>query len=61
MVRASGEPDELLGLSRAALDAVAAGRLRPLIGQTFDLADAAIAHAAIADRRTIGKTLLVVR
>jgi NADPH2:quinone reductase len=38
-----------------------AGRLRPIIGQTFPLEDAARAHAAIESRATTGKTLLVVR
>ncbi len=39
----------------------AAGALRPLIGQTFPLDRAADAHAAIAARATVGKTLLLVR
>jgi NADPH:quinone reductase len=47
-------------LTATALDAAAAGALRPLIGQRFELADAAIAHAAIETRSTIGKTLLTV-
>ncbi|HEY1485704.1 MAG TPA: zinc-binding dehydrogenase [Micromonosporaceae bacterium] len=33
--------------------------LRPVIGQTFPLADAARAHAAIEARTTTGKTLLI--
>ncbi|MDD7968569.1 zinc-binding dehydrogenase [Actinomycetospora lemnae] len=37
----------------------AAGRYRPVIGQTFPLSRAADAHAAIAARTTVGKTLLV--
>jgi NADPH2:quinone reductase len=37
----------------------AAGRLHPLIGQTFPLAQAAGAHAAIERRATVGKTLLL--
>jgi NADPH2:quinone reductase len=60
IMRASAEPDELVDLSRAALHAVADSSLRPVIGQTFSLADAAAAHAEIAARRTVGKTLLVV-
>ena len=47
-------------LTRAALTEAAAGRLRPVTGQRFPLADAAAAHAAIESRSTIGKTLLVV-
>ena len=44
----------------AALAEAAAGRLRPVIGQEFDLARASAAHAAIEARATIGKTLLTV-
>lgn len=53
-------PDDLVGLTRAALDDAAADRLRPVIGQESALEDAAAAHAAIEARATIGKTLLVV-
>jgi len=54
-------PDELVALTRAALRDAELGRLRPVIGQEFELEDAALAHAAIEGRETIGKTLLVVR
>jgi len=37
----------------------AAGRLQPVIGQVFPLRRAADAHAAMAARSTIGKTLLL--
>ena len=47
-------------LSAGALEQAAAGRLRPIVGQTFALARAADAHAAIESRATLGKTLLVV-
>jgi NADPH2:quinone reductase len=53
-------PEEMMELTRAALTEAAAGRLRPVIGQTFPLAGAADAHAAMEERRTIGKTLLMV-
>jgi NADPH2:quinone reductase len=53
-------PDELRDLARAALSEAGAGRLHPLIGQTFTLERAADAHAAIEQRATVGKTLLVV-
>ncbi|HEY2286774.1 MAG TPA: zinc-binding dehydrogenase [Streptosporangiaceae bacterium] len=43
-----------------ALAEVAAGRLRPVIGQTFPLDRAAAAHAALETRTAIGKTLLTV-
>ena len=54
------EPAKLPELSRAALAEAEAGRLRPLIGQTFPLERAAEAHAAIEARATVGKTLLLV-
>jgi NADPH2:quinone reductase len=54
-------PQELRNLTQRALDLGAAGRLRPVIGQTFPLDRAADAHAAMAGRATIGKTLLTVR
>jgi NADPH2:quinone reductase len=44
--------------SRALVEA-AAGRLRPVVGQTFPLAEAAAAHLAIETRATLGKTLLI--
>jgi len=47
-------------LSAGALAQAAAGRLRPIVGQTFALARAADAHAAIESRATLGKTLLAV-
>jgi len=58
---AAGNPEELAVLARTALADAAAGRLRPVIGQEFELADAARAHAAIEARETVGKTLLTVR
>ena len=53
-------PEQSRALTAEALAEAAAGRLRPLIGQTFPLERAADAHAAIERRDTIGKTLLVV-
>jgi NADPH:quinone reductase len=58
---AGGNPEELAALARTALAEAAAGRLRPVIGQEFGLADTARAHAAIEARETVGKTLLTVR
>ena len=57
---AAASPGELAAWSREALAEAAAGRLRPVIGQEFDLAAAAGAHAAIEARTTVGKTLLTV-
>ncbi|MET8170486.1 zinc-binding dehydrogenase [Streptomyces sp. NPDC005329] len=48
------------GLATTALQEAAAGRLRPVIGQTFPLERASDAHAAMEARKTIGKTLLLV-
>jgi NADPH2:quinone reductase len=57
---AGAGPEELAALARTALAEAAAGRLRPVVGQEFELAEAAAAHAAIEARETIGKTLLAV-
>jgi NADPH2:quinone reductase len=47
-------------LAAAVLAEGAAGRLRPVVGQTYPLERAAAAHAAIEARQTLGKTLLTV-
>ncbi|MDH2429744.1 zinc-binding dehydrogenase [Sphaerisporangium sp. TRM90804] len=52
-------PDEAVRLLRRALTEAAEGRIRPVIGQTFPLAEAAAAHAAIESRDVVGKTLLL--
>ena len=52
--------DDAVALAERALAEAAAGRLRPLIGQTFPLEHASRAHAAMEARATVGKTLLVV-
>jgi NADPH2:quinone reductase len=54
-------PDDLRSSLSEALQLAANGRLRPLIGQTFALEEAAAAHRAIERRETIGKTLLRVK
>lgn len=46
-------------LPERALSEAAAGRIRPVIGQTFPLGKAADAHAAIEARDVVGKTLLL--
>lgn len=51
-------PGVLRGLETEALAAAAAGRLRPLLTR-FALRDAAAAHAALEERRTVGKVVLV--
>jgi NADPH2:quinone reductase len=57
---AGASPGELAALTQTAVAEGAAGRLRPVVGQEFELAAAAAAHAAIEARETIGKTLLTV-
>ncbi|SEO58711.1 zinc-binding dehydrogenase [Amycolatopsis saalfeldensis] len=59
LVGSIGDAAALRGFTESALAAAAAGRLAPVIGQRFPLADAAEAHAAIEARATFGKTLLV--
>jgi NADPH2:quinone reductase len=53
-------PAELKRLTERALSEAAAGRIRPVIGETFPLERAADAHAAIESRRVVGKTLLLI-
>lgn len=53
-------PEDLKRLTQRALSEMAAGRIRPVIGQTFPLERAADAHAAIETRSVIGKTLLLI-
>ena len=52
-----GEHERLAGQALAAL---AAGRIRPVIGQVFPLPNAADAHMALETRSALGKTLLTV-
>jgi NADPH:quinone reductase len=51
-------PGERADLARQLLPEVVSGRIRPLIGQTFPLVEAARAHALIEAREAIAKTLL---
>jgi NADPH2:quinone reductase len=53
-------PADLKRLAERVLSAAAAGLIRPVIGQTFPLEQAAAAHAAIEARSVIGKTLLLI-
>ncbi len=53
-------PEEGKRLVERALSEAAAGRIRPVIGQTFPLERAADAHAAIEAHGGVGKTLLVI-
>lgn len=51
-------PGERADLARQILPDILAGKIRPLIGQTFPLAEAARAHAMIEGRDAVAKTLL---
>jgi NADPH2:quinone reductase len=51
-------PGGLRPLETRALEEASAGRLTPIIGQRFALANAAAAHEAIEARATTGKTVL---
>lgn len=54
-------PAEAKRAAERAIAEAAAGRIRPVVGQTFPLAKAADAHAAIEAREVVGKTLLVTK
>ncbi|MEU4831860.1 zinc-binding dehydrogenase [Streptosporangium sp. NPDC023615] len=61
-VLAAGPPDPLLvrELLSQALTLAAEGRIRPHIGATYPLERARDAHVSLAERRTVGKSLLLV-
>jgi NADPH2:quinone reductase len=52
-------PGQLHALTTRALAEAAAGRIQPVIGQTFPLGQAGDAHTAIETRSATGKTLLL--
>ncbi len=54
-------PTEGRRLTAAALSDTAAGRIRPVIGRSYPLEQAARAHRAMEARQAVGKTLLEVR
>ncbi len=56
----AADPTPRHQLIREAVALVADDAVHPLVGQTFPLRDARTAHAAIAARETIAKTLLLV-
>jgi NADPH2:quinone reductase len=55
----SADPEVARRRLERALSAAAAGRIKPVIGQTFPLEKAADAHAAIESREVLGHTLLL--
>ncbi|MFJ5990660.1 zinc-binding dehydrogenase [Lentzea sp. NPDC092896] len=61
-VLAAGAPDPatLRDLHTEALALTAQGRLRPVIGATYPLAEAEKAHRSLEERTTLGKSLLLI-
>ncbi|HEY6758726.1 MAG TPA: zinc-binding dehydrogenase [Baekduia sp.] len=57
--RMAGRPAGLRRLETRALETIAGGELRPLVGPPFALRDAARAHEALETRRTVGKVVLI--
>jgi NADPH2:quinone reductase len=53
------ERSALVAGARALFGAVESGAVKPHIGQTFALADAADAHRALESRKTVGSTILI--
>ena len=51
-------PGERADLARQLLPEIVSGRIRPLIGQTFPLAEAARAHALMEARQAVAKAVL---
>ncbi|WP_328410949.1 zinc-binding dehydrogenase [Nocardia sp. NBC_00403] len=56
----TGDSTDWHALAQRAQSAVVAGNVEVVIGQTFPLEEADRAHAAIASRATVGRTLLTV-
>lgn len=58
----AGSPgaEQVQALLAEALRRVADGTLRPTVGATYPLAEAARAHQALAERTTVGKSLLLI-
>ncbi|NGY61350.1 zinc-binding dehydrogenase [Lentzea sp. NEAU-D13] len=61
-VLAAGPPDPatVRELLSEALTLTAQGRLRPVIGATYQLAEASKAHRSLEERTTLGKSLLLI-
>jgi len=53
-------PADLKRLADRALSDAVAGKIKPVVGQTFPLRQAATAHAAMEARSVIGKSLLLI-
>ena len=55
----TAQEEDLKALARTVFDAVAGGRLKPEVGRTYPLSDAATAHRDLEGRRTTGATVLI--
>jgi NADPH2:quinone reductase len=53
-------PERMIPAIAGLMQFLAQGKLQIIVGQTFPLAEAAVAHQAIADRTTTGKVVLLV-
>ncbi|WP_196258342.1 quinone oxidoreductase family protein [Pelagibacterium limicola] len=53
------ERDALVAGAKALFNAVETGAVKPHIGQTYPLAEAAEAHRALESRKTVGSTILI--
>ena len=53
-------PDRIALAAVELMQFLASGKLEIIVGQTFPLAQAAEAHRAISERKTMGKVVLIV-
>jgi NADPH2:quinone reductase len=60
MGRMQGREDVMRREMLELLRMYAAGAIRPVVGKTFPLAEAAAAHRYIHDRKNVGKVVLTV-
>lgn len=56
----TAEPAQVPTLLAEVMELAAKGQIRAAIGATFPLADAAAAHVSLAERATVGKSLLLI-
>ncbi len=54
----SADPDYVARTAPHAIELIRAGKVRPPVGRTFPLGEAAEAHRLLASRQTVGKLLL---
>jgi len=54
----SADPDYVTKTAPRAIELIRSGKVRPPVGRTFPLAEAAEAHRLLASRQTVGKLLL---